>query len=155
MVEIRLAPPASLRIAATYYRVRDHQMAKECEFVVVDSTVEQGQDGEYLKKARQDNPGAILADSVKDMVDKILAKSDRDQCDCIKKLKIIGNGTIGEIHIGTGRKAPGPEKRINGNNTDMDGKNVGEDRKEWEATLAQLKPKFCKGAEVEILACLF
>lgn len=118
-------------------------MAKECEFVVVDSTADEGQNGEYLKKARKDNAGSILADSLKDMVDKILAKFDRDKCDCIKKLKIIGHGSEGLIIIGNGRNPDDPKKRIN----DKQG--------EWEDELKRLKPQLCKKAEVEILSCFF
>jgi hypothetical protein len=121
-------------------------MGKECEFTVIDSTVEDGKDGEYLKQARKDNSGSsgtVLADSLKDMVDKILAKFDKDKCDCIKKLRIIGHGSEGLIIVGKGRHGDDAAKRINNAQS------------EWEEQLKRLKPKLCKKAEIEILACFF
>lgn len=114
-------------------------MPKECEFTVIDAT----KDDDYLKQARKDNPGAILAKSLKDMVDKLLDKVKKNECDCISRLRIIGHGGEGLIVIGAGKNGGDPEKRIN------------EKQSEWEDQLKRLKPKLCKKAEIELLACFF
>jgi len=120
-------------------------MGAECELTVIseDDPDDPEEDRRYLNKARKDNPGSITAGSLEDMVDKILKRMEKDGCDCIKKLRIIGHGSEGKIIIGKGRDGTDAKKRIN------------DKKSEWEDQLAKLKPKFCKKARVEFLACWF
>lgn len=114
------------------------RMADECDLVVIDSTTGDA----YLKEAKAKNAGAILADSVADMVAKILAKVSSGDCKCIKHLKIIGHGSEGRLIVGSGKTA---EK----------GKHINGKAEDWEPELKKLKNIFCKNAEIEICACFF
>jgi len=118
---------------------------EKCIFTVIstDDPSDPAENREYLKKAKADNAGAVIADSVEAMVDGILKKMANQGCPCIKGLRIIGHGSEGKIIIGKGRAGDDPKKRING------------DKSEWEEQLKRLQKKFCKKAKVEFLACWF
>lgn len=80
---------------------------------------------------------AIKAESVEDMVAKVLASLEAG--DCIKSLALVGHGASGNVSVGDGSRWK-PGKHIDGN------------RAEWEKPLTKLCDKFCKEAEeIEIL----
>lgn len=112
-------------------------LQKECSYTVIDSST--GDNG-FLDQARRNNPGAIGASSLTDMVDKLIAAANREGC-CIKNLKIMGHGWAGGIVVGGGQSSNDATKRINLSKT------------EWEAELTRLKAKLCAGAKIELFGC--
>ena len=81
----------------------------------------------------------IRATSVKDMVDKILARLGGD--DSIRKLTIVGHGSAGNISMGDGK---GHER----------GKHIGiRNQAEWNDELNRLKGRFCYNARVTLRGC--
>lgn len=109
----------------------------ECSYTVIDSNTT---DNSFLGDARRNNPGAIGVDSLRDMVDKLVAAANRDGC-CIKHLKIIGHGWAGGIVVGNGQDSNDASKRI-----DLS-------KAEWEAELTRLKAVLCPDATIELFGC--
>jgi hypothetical protein len=95
-------------------------------------------DNTFLPKTADNVDGEIRADSVRDMVDKVLGRLGAG--DCIKQLNLIGHGAPGDISVGAGMSSIAG-KQINGDDAD------------WEDQVRRLKGKFCEGAELRLLGC--
>lgn len=106
------------------------------DIITVDASTN---DNGFLGGVRGNVNGELTHTSLKDMVDKILAKLGPK--DCIRNLSIVGHGQPGEIVVGASQYAGVSGKRINGN------------QPEWGAELGRLKSRLCKNAKVALLGC--
>jgi Domain of unknown function (DUF4347) len=130
---------------------------KPCDtFTVIESKIDPGDDGKFIRDAMKakENRGAIIADSVEDMVTKILKRLDenKNNCNCIKLLRIIAHGSPGSISVGNGRFGKDDDKLIN---SKEEKGIITTNQKSWEPHLKKLKGKFCKKGEIEFLSCYF
>lgn len=113
-------------------------LKKSVNIVTVDASAD-GNDNKFLEKVRDKLEGELTHTSVKDMVDKVLAKLKEGEC--IGKLEIVGHGDSGLLAVGSRRSGNIAGKRING----------GKD--EWDDELLRLKDKFCDNAKIVLSGC--
>jgi Domain of unknown function (DUF4347) len=110
---------------------------KECDIIVVEKTEsDNGYDWWYGFFTG----GEIYAESVADLVTKVLAHVTEENC-CIKSLTIVGHGCPGTISVGNGQSGTDRNKEIDGN----------EDV--WGPELDKLKPHLCEGATLYLRGC--
>ncbi len=84
--------------------------------------------------------GVKRASSVQDLVDKVLAELQAD--DCISDITIIGHGAPGSISIGNGQSGTDSAKEINGNNETV-----------WGPQLDRLRCRFCQNGYIFLRGC--
>jgi hypothetical protein len=95
-------------------------------------------DNGFLTEKAENNPDALRATSVQDMVDKVTGSLADDET--IGTLTLIGHGSPGNISVGDGQ---GWES----------GKHIDGNREEWEGPLGQLKDKFGENGKLVLIGC--